>query len=128
MKEMKNRLIESMKKTVVGVENGHEVLAETIWLPRVFEAMADKLLEGTVVVPPVEVGQKVWYIRGGYYDSPRKEPREITVTEINKKKSGKTVEWAFIANRTRYRFSSIGKSVFLSREDCEAALAERSEG
>ncbi len=90
--------------------------------------LADCLLANGVIVPLVEIGQTVWYIHGGYYNSRLKEPRAITVTEINKKKSGKTVEWAFIANGTRYKFSSIGKSVFLSRKDCEAAIAERSEG
>ena len=38
------------------------------------------------------------------------------------KKSGKTTNWAFIANRTRYKFSSIGKTVFLTKEDCLAAI------
>lgn len=74
---------------------------------------------------PVDVGQKVWYIYGGYYNSVRLEPREIEVTEINKKKSGKTVDWAFIANGTRYRFTSIGKTIFLNKEDCEAEIAKR---
>lgn len=74
---------------------------------------------------PVDVGDKVWYIYGGYYCKTLLEPREITVTEINKKKSGKTVDWAFIANGTRYRFSSIGKSVFLSKEACEAEINRR---
>jgi hypothetical protein len=78
--------------------------------------------EETAVVSPVDVGDKVWYINGGYYNSARLEPREIEVTEINKKKSGKTIDWAFIANRTRYKFSSIGKTVFLTKEDCLAAI------
>ena len=74
---------------------------------------------------PVAVGQKVWYIYGAYYNAEHLVPREITVTEINKKKSGKTVDWAFIANGSRYKFSSIGKSVFLNREDCEAEIVKR---
>lgn len=69
-----------------------------------------------VVCPPVTIGQTVWYIEGGYYNSAHKKPRAITVTEINLKQSGKSLEWAFIANRTRYRFSSIGKKVFLTEE------------
>lgn len=67
-------LIETMKKTQVGTVNGHKVLAETIWLPRVFEAMADSILGIGAIVPPVEVGQTVWYIRGGYYNSVNKKP------------------------------------------------------
>lgn len=74
---------------------------------------------------PVDVGDKVWYINGGYYNSSRLEPREIEITEISKKKSGKTVDWAFIANSTRYKFSSIGKTVFLTKEACLAAIAKK---
>ena len=79
----------------------------------------------TVVIPPIDVGDKVWYIHGGYYNSARQEPREIEVTEINKKKSGKTIDWAFVANSTRYKFSSIGKTVFLTKEDCLAAINKK---
>jgi hypothetical protein len=91
------------------------------------ENLADYLLANGVIVPPVRVGQKVWYIKGGYYNSVRKHPREIEVTEINHKWSGKTLAWGFIANQTRYRFSSIGKTVFLTKEEAEKAL-ERSRG
>lgn len=78
-----------------------------------------KLLKSArnAVISPVDVGDIVWYIRGGYYKSQLKEPQPIEVTEINKKWHGKTLEWGFIANGTRYRFSSIGKSVFLSEQD-----------
>lgn len=76
-------------------------------------------------LPPVDVGDKVWYINGGYYNSAHLEPREIEVTEISKKKSGKTVDWAFIANNTRYKFSSIGKTVFLTKDACLAAINNR---
>ena len=74
---------------------------------------------------PVDIGDKVWYIRGAYYNSTNLEPCEITVTEINKKKCGKSIEWAFIANGTRYKFSSIGKSVFLHKQDCIDAIEKR---
>lgn len=86
---------------------------------------ADYLLENGIVAPLVEVGQIVWYIRGGYYNSVHKKPCPITVTEINKKLQHRKIEWGFIANGTRYRFSSIGKSVFLTREEAEQALKER---
>lgn len=78
------------------------------------------------VIPPVEVGQTVWYIRGGYYNARCKKACPITVTEINKKKHGKSpAEWGFVANSTRYLFSSIGKTVFLTEEDAKRALKER---
>ena len=86
------------------------------------KVQADHLLVNGVIVPPCKVGQKVWYIHGGYYNSARKEPREIEITEINQKWCKKKLEWAFVANGTRYKFSSIGKTVFLTREEAEQAL------
>lgn len=74
---------------------------------------------------PVDVGDKVWYIKGAYYNSQCLEPREIEVTEINKKKSGKIIDWAFIAHGTRYKFSSIGKTVFLTKEACVQEIEKR---
>lgn len=84
--------------------------------------LANHLLANGVIVPPVRIGQRVWYIKGGYYNSAKKHPREIEVTEINQKFCGKVLSWGFIANGTRYRFSSIGKTVFLTREEAEQAL------
>ena len=89
------------------------------------ENIVDDLLNENVIVPPVEIGQTVWYIYGGYYNSANKRPCAIEVTEINKKRQHGKVEWGFIANGTRYKFSSIGKSVFLSLKEAEQALAER---
>lgn len=77
------------------------------------------------LVLPVNIGQKVWYINGGYYNSSRLEPREIEVTEINKKKCGKTIDWGFIAGNTRYKFSSFGKTVFWTKAECEAAIEKK---
>lgn len=92
-------------------------------LPRCHASfVADHLLENGVIVPPVTVGQKVWYIHGGYYNFARKEPIEIEITEINQKWCKGKLDWAFVANGTRYKFSSIGKTVFLTREEAERAL------
>lgn len=74
---------------------------------------------------PVEVGQTVWYIEGAYYNSVNQKPRAIVIHEINKKKHGKTIEWGFVANCTRYKFSSIGKSVFLSEKAALEHLAKK---
>ena len=89
------------------------------------ERIANYLATSGEVIPPVDVGDKVWYIHGGYYNSAHLEPREIEVTEISKKRSGKTIDWGFIANRTRYKFSSIDKTVFLTKEDCVAAINKK---
>lgn len=89
-----------------------------------FEFSADYLLANGVVLPPVEVGQTVWYIKGGYYRKTGLEATPIKVTEINKKWHSKILCWGFIANGTRYRFSSIGKTVFLTKEEAEEKLKE----
>lgn len=70
-----------------------------------------------VMTFPVEVGDTVWYLKNNSYKSIRTEPTPITVTEINKKAVRKKIEWGFVANGTRYKFNSIGKSVFLSEKD-----------
>jgi hypothetical protein len=90
----------------------------------ILDKFADYLLANGVIVPPVEVGQTVWYIKGGYYRKTGLEARPIKVTEINKKWHGKILSWGFIANGTRYRFSSIGKTVFLTKEEAEEKLRE----
>lgn len=90
-----------------------------------YDKIVDHLFSQNIAVPPVDVGDEVWYIEGGYYNSMNLKPRKIEVTEISKKKCGKTVDWAFIANRTRYRFSSLGRVVFLNEQDCIAEIERR---
>ncbi len=114
---MRDRLIELLKAadrytSGKGITDYNEATADN----------ADNLIENGVIAPPVSVGQKVWYIKGGYYNSGHKKPCEIEVTEINQKWHGKTVTWGFVANGTRYRFSSIGKTVFLTKDEAEQAL------
>ena len=51
--------------------------------------------------------------------------QELTVTEISwkhEKYGTKDLGFAIIANGIRYKFSSIGKTVFLTREEAEKAL------
>lgn len=116
---MRERLIELLKKA------DKYASGVCIDYDEAQEVCADYLLAEGVIVPPIEIGQKVWYLQGGYYNSVNTRPREIEVTEINKKWHGKILEWGFIANGTRYRFSSIGKTVFLTKKSAEKALAER---
>lgn len=89
------------------------------------DMLADYLLKKGMVVPPVDIGSKVWYIEGGYYNASYMRPVEIEVTEVNKKKAGKSIEWGFIANRTRYKFTSFGKTVFWTKAECEAAIEKK---
>ena len=110
MEDMKNRFIEYLNTDMSGCDGDYA------------ENMADYLLLKGAVAPPVEIGQTVWFIEGGYYNSVNKKPKAITVTEINLKKIRGKAEWGFSANGTRYKFTSIGKTVFLSVKDAENFL------
>lgn len=97
------------------------------------ETIADKCPDfkdrSRFVELPCKVGDTVYRIdKGGYY--PKYEPfvQELTVTEISwkhEKYGTKDLGFAIIANGIRYKFSSIGKTVFLTREEAEAELARR---
>jgi hypothetical protein len=92
--------------------------------------VAEYLTANGVIVPPCKVGDTVYYIEGAYYNSNRKTVRPIKVTEISWKcdRSGRDLGFALIAHSTRYKFSSIGKTVFLTREEAEAKLKGGEQG
>ena len=91
-------------------------------------AKADK--EDRLVVLPCKVGDTVYKINHGDYAHHWKLfVQEGTVTEISWKnnRSGKDLGFAIIVRfnyeaRVRFKFSNIGKTVFLTREEAEAAL------
>jgi hypothetical protein len=91
------------------------------------EELAKYLEAHKVVLPPVDIGDTLWYIEGGYYNASYMRPKEVEVKEITKKKtkSGKATEWGFIAGCTRYSFSSIGKTIFWTKKECEAAIEKK---
>jgi hypothetical protein len=100
--------------------------------------LADYLLENGVIVPPCKVGDILYaqhwhwgtYIKG---DIMPYQITNITITQ-NKKgvwtkkyramevQNGKTIDW-----QLNFEFDAIGKTVFLTREEAEKALAERRE-
>lgn len=82
------------------------------------------------VVLPCKVGDYVYYIKGGYYKEPRfcevSRPCKIVEVSFKLKRDSGCVMYGFITdNGTRYSFNSIGKNVFLTKEEAEAALAKR---
>lgn len=100
--EMRDRLIE----LIMGSSN--YICDDT----HLTERIADYLLANGVILPPVQIGQKVWYIDGGYYNAKYKKPREKVVTELSRKYIAhrqRMSEWGFIADGTRYSFSSIDR-------------------
>ncbi len=136
----RGRLIETMKKNQVGTENGHKVLAETIWLPRVFEAMADSILGIGAIVPPCKVGDTVWVNWENYKSVKETRPVKVYALRFDTKKNNMRIcvegdfeissyggSYTHYYNGT-FAWSSVGKTVFLTREEAEKALAERREG
>lgn len=92
----------------------------------------DVLIQNGIVLTPVNVGQTVWYIKGRYYTSPNNWKAEpIIVTELSCKKFRKTFigytapRWSFIANGARYNFDSIGKRVFLTKQEANLEIKKR---
>ena len=75
---------------------------------------------------PCKIGDKVYRIdKGNFYSNRKPFIQELTVTEISWKKEkygDKDLGFAIIADGIRYKFSSIGKSVFLTREEAEAKM------
>ena len=86
---------------------------------------------GQLVVLPCKVGDTVYVIdKGDYIHAFKPYVRPKTVREISwKATSRKDLGWGLILSggdcgtSARYKLSSIGKTVFLTREDAEAALA-----
>ena len=93
------------------------------------EKTVEHLLANGVLLPPVRIGDTVYYIVGGYYKSPDncKVSEPCKVVEISYKIGAKYRQLAgFITNKgTRYSFDGIGKTVFLTREEAEAELEKR---
>ena len=77
------------------------------------EIIADYLLANGVIVPPCKVGQTVYEFD---YDFEREETYVVDTTVTG---------FAIITFEEIHSFRQIGKTVFLSKEDAEKALAER---
>lgn len=75
---------------------------------------------------PCKVGDTVYYFDGAYHLKNKNnwKVKPIKVTEFSTKigRSGKLYPLSIIANGTRYPLTSIGKTVFLTREEAEKAL------
>ena len=75
---------------------------------------------------PCKIGDKVYRIdKGNFYSDWKPFIQELTVTEISWKKEkygDKDLGFAIIADGIRYKFTSIGKSVFLTRKEAESKM------
>lgn len=97
------------------------------------EIIADGLLSNGVIVPPVKVGQTVYTeisMRGWYFRS-KDRPYSAKVVFIGLNDSEKMGGGLFNVVYEKddgcmwqFNFSDIGKTVFLTKEEAEAALKE----
>lgn len=106
---MKDRLIELLYEKLNFDFLSHQI-----------EALADYLLANGVIVPPCKVGDTVWFIRNDI----KSEIIETNVEKVVLKHGGLYIKLGCNA-MYETTCNSIGKTVFLTKEEAEQALKER---
>lgn len=94
------------------------------------DVIADKLLAEGVIVPPCKVGATLYFL----YDRPHADKPDLTprIYETNEwyfdvDEKGVSINPRWVHGYKGVYHYYLGKTVFLSREDAEKALAERNE-
>lgn len=121
---MRERLIELIQDSVSGCARN--------WA----EVIADYLLTNGVIVPPCKVGDEVHYIIDGKIQALRVDygtfgEIDLTMSARCKDEADMCEAGCWWDGKTcgiGFGYSHIGKTVFLTREEAEKALAERSKG
>ena len=115
----------SERKRLIKILNNTQIQSRTladIFYKSVIEKIADSLLKNGVIVLPVKVGDVVYTV------SKRDGIVAKMVVEISWKRdcAGTDLGWGLILSgkrsNNRYNVSSIGKTVFLTKEQAEKAL------
>lgn len=111
---MRDRLIELLGAFPVW----HSTLKDT-WMPEAVDRLADHLLANGVIVPPVKIGQTVYRIRGNFGDIKIHEGFvHSIIVEADKM-------WFYVyGHPLHFTEDDLGKTVFLTKEQAEKALAE----
>lgn len=117
---MKDRLTE-----LLGVfPTWHKTLKDQ-WFPQAVERLADHLLANGVIVPPCKVGDTLYILCG----EPSRTIKEFSVRTIL---FGETHDSIGFANKSLFTvwdkrwYDFFGKTIFLTKEEAEKALAEES--
>ena len=105
-----------------------EILSKPIYVHEyadVAVAVADYLLDNGVIVPPCKQRDTIYDISEFIDGTPAPEMYEIYVDciSLESDETGKTI---FYIDGFEYYYEDFGKTVFLTREEAEKALAERS--
>lgn len=103
-----------------------ELISQVQYMGGLEGNLADYLLAHGVIVPPCYIGQEIWHITK-HYDG-RIEIRKGKVSMLQQK-SDKSWKIRITVNSSVWDFTpnEIGTKYFLTREQAEKALAERSE-
>ena len=123
---MRDRLIE-----IIADELG-DINCAKLWATDI----ADRLLANGVIVPPCKVGQEVYTnvaMQGWYFrDSVRPYLAKIVFIGINNSEEMGggffNIAYENKGYMMQFKFSDIGKTVFLTKEQAEKALAEVANG
>ena len=81
------------------------------------EIIADYLLDNGVIVPPVKVGQTVWF-PSKYYDRPY--PINIMHLEVYEEET-----LIYSEGGSEWHYEDIGKIIFLTQKEAERELERR---
>jgi hypothetical protein len=121
-----NAFLDEALKRYTERERGRDLLYTAC---EVKQNLADMICEAPTVDAvelPCKIGDKVYRIdKGDYHSNWKPFVQELTVTEISWKKGkygDKDLGFAIIADGIRYKFTTIGKSVFLTRKEAEAKM------
>lgn len=124
---MRDRLIELIKASHLEwlrKEYDHETDKN------ICEYLADHLLAKGVIVPPCKVGTTLYFLYDRpYADKPDLTPRIYETDEwyFDLDEKGISIKPRWVHGYKRNYHYYLGESVFLTREQAEKALAERSE-
>ena len=108
-----------------------KILQSIAYAGRTYEEFADHLLANGVIVPPCKVGTTLFFLYNTpYADKPDLTPRIYKTTDwyFEVDKAGIVINTSDIHSFNKVYDYVLGKTVFLTREEAEKALAERSEG
>ena len=113
--------VKDMASRLALIEN---ILGDDYDLDRLRElAQADR--DGRCVVVPVKLGQPVYCLQDYFNDATMKSEKRVKCRLVD---FVPVASKMFETNGLIYQFSEIGKTVFLTREEAEAALEEMKNG
>ncbi len=126
------KLMELIKPYMSGLACGDESGACELTNCRDCKArqIANDILANGVIVPPCKVGDTVYIIdeADGYEEESEPYALGVEVLQLFVNKNGIALDLKLPLGMRLNTWAVVGKNVFLTKEDAEKALAERSEG